>query len=117
MNKKVDIQERVLANAANWVDLARKGEISWDTVSLLINAFELGIAELSEELDRNDQAQRASEQVADVNRYLKGLGHEIIYPPFSHDKASVSDLIDQIKKTINFSSRRIHQRVKSAIKA
>lgn len=40
-------EKKVLANISSWIDLAHKQQITWEQASLMINSFELGIAELS----------------------------------------------------------------------
>ncbi|WP_300500473.1 hypothetical protein [Marinobacter sp.] len=105
------IEDRIIANSANWIDLASKGEISWETASLLINAFELGVAELSEEISRPDLGKRAYRQVADVNAYLELQGHKIFYPGCSKDSESWRNVANEVKAISNFSSRKTRRMV------
>lgn len=107
----MSIQERVLNNSSSWLDLAHKGEISFETASLLINAFELGMAELAEEI--NMPSSEAYEQVADVNQYIKSLGHEVVYPKASTDTGSIIKIIKNVKSIVNFTSRKTQNQIEN----
>ncbi|EKA5635934.1 hypothetical protein OKZ62_001838 [Vibrio navarrensis] len=105
---------------ATWIAAAERGEISWQTVSMLIEAFELGIAELTEALSTGEKspAQLANEAIQvknDTFQYLINLNKDISYPPSSHsvDKHRVKEIEQILQSTVNFQSRRQHSELMS----
>ena len=106
------IKDRVLNQAANWLVLAEKGQISYETASLLVNAFELGMAEFAEETSQSIVHQQAYDQVQDVNQYLKNIGQTVVHPSFSTDLESSNRIASEIRSTVNFKSRALHKKAK-----
>lgn len=82
---------------ASWIEAAERGEISWETASMLMEAFELGIAEEGIKI-KNDSFQ-----------YIRNIGKEVSYPPSGiHHKHRVDEIEKELTSTINFGSRRLH---------
>lgn len=107
-----DVKDRVVKQAAIWLDVAQKGGISYETASLLINAFELGMSEMAEALNSDSGATEAYAQVADVNQYIKSLGKDVVFPPNSYDAGSVAQIEDSIRAVVNFSSRSLNKSIR-----
>ncbi len=101
----MSIKERVIANAANWISLAQNGKITWREASLLINAFELGIAELGEHIGDHNHELQAYEQTADVNLYIISQGKEIEETPTGSDLIVIENLKRTLRATVDFQSR------------
>ncbi|CAH1590398.1 conserved hypothetical protein [Vibrio jasicida] len=99
---------------ASWIEAAERGEISWETASMLMEAFELGIAECVEALSTTNKSatQIAEEGIKIKNdsfQYIRNIGKEVSYPPSGiHHKHRVDEIEKELTSTINFGSRRLH---------
>ncbi|MEZ8733853.1 hypothetical protein [Vibrio sp. 10N.239.312.D08] len=99
---------------ASWIEAAERGEISWETVTMLIEAFELGVAECVEELSlTNKSATQVADEALkiknDTFQYIQNVGKEISYPPSGLNRMyRIGEIVNELGSTINFCSRRIH---------
>ena len=99
---------------SSWIAAAERGDINWETASMLIEAFELGIAECVEALTTTNKsapqiAEEAIQIKNDTNQYLKNIGKEVSYPPSGlHHKLRIDEIENELISTINFGSRRLH---------
>lgn len=107
----MSIQKRVLANVSSWVDLAEKGEITWEQASIMVNSFELGMAEFAEEAGLPKVQEEAYQVIADTNKYIELRGQLACYPPNSKDFRSMKVISRDIQSTVNLKSRRTLKRI------
>jgi len=110
---EMDIKERVIGNAARWIALVDKGEITWEQVSLLVNAFELGMAEMASETGATHLGYEACKYTQDVNQYIKNKSGSKNNIPFCMDVDAVDLIKTDLQSTLNFRSRRICADVKN----
>lgn len=103
-----------------WIAAAETGEITWETASMLIEAFDLGIAETEEALRNGvrlshsilDEAIQAKN---DTFQYIENRGEAVSFPPTSnHNKERCDEINIEISQTVNFKAMNLHKQLKTS---
>jgi len=76
-------------------------------VSLLVNAFELGMAELAEELGMNNLGDEAYKYTQDINQYITNKSGTQKKPQYCTDIEAVERIKTELCCTLNFRSRKV----------
>lgn len=107
----MSIEDRVVRQSAIWIGLAQAGKISYQTASLLINTFELGMAEFAEEVELQIVHKKAYQKTQDVNLYIQNQGEMTQYPPCVCNDNLQNEIASTISRTCNFKSRLLHKKL------
>ncbi|NOI26718.1 hypothetical protein [Vibrio mediterranei] len=109
--------ERIRDYHAQWIAAAEKGLINYDVAMMLIDAFELGIAEARESVIRGEDistiAESAIKQNADTRQWLTSKGFTISYAPSQvvvEPMAEVEQISSELSKIVNMRSRTLHNK-------
>ncbi|CAH6818729.1 conserved hypothetical protein [Vibrio chagasii] len=112
------MKKTILRYHSTWIAAAELGEITWETASMLIEAFELGVCE-TEEILRNGvvHSPSISEQAIEIKndtfQYLENIGKPIKFPPVRlQDNERCNEVVIEISETINFKARNRHKQLK-----
>ncbi|CAK2344004.1 conserved hypothetical protein [Vibrio crassostreae] len=112
------MKKTILRYHSTWIAAAEVGEITWETASMLIEAFDLGVCE-TEEILRNGVvhspsiAEQAIEIKNDTFQYLENIGKPIKFPPARlQDNERCDEVVIEISETVNFKARNRNKQLK-----
>ena len=103
-----------------WIAAAETGEITWETASMLMEAFDLGVAETEGVLRNGDRLSRSVVEDAiqaknDTFQYLENRGEAITFPPTSlKNKERCDEVNIEISQTVNFKAMNLHTQLKTS---
>lgn len=101
-----------------WIAAAEAGEITWETASMLMEAFELGVTETAEALRNSvvsvcSLSDEAIQTKNDSFQYVRNKGKSIKFPPSSLNRETrCAEINKEISQTVNFKSRKLHASLK-----
>ncbi|MEZ8329179.1 hypothetical protein AB6C40_14985 [Vibrio splendidus] len=103
-----------------WIAAAEVGEITWETASMLMEAFDLGVSETEEVLRNGNHLSRSVSDEAmqtknDTFQHLENRGKTISFPPTSlQNKERCDEVNIEISQTVNFKARNLHTQLKTS---
>ncbi|MEZ8029257.1 hypothetical protein [Enterovibrio norvegicus] len=112
------LENRIREYHATWIAAAKKGMMSFESASMLIDAFELGAAEALESQTEGATPVQISDtfikQAADSRQFISNSGGSNRWAPCRSnvDSALILSVKNELETTVNFRSRAIHASVK-----